>query len=78
MGKAVKPRERMMGAKGRVSDNDRSFDREFWRKATPEERVRAIFEFRELYHEVMHPDVGSKRLDRSVGGTRRLRDVASD
>jgi len=65
---------RMMGAKGKVSDGDRSFDRAFWAAATPEERVRAIFELRELYHEVMHPGVGAKRLDRSVGGTRRLRD----
>jgi len=65
---------RMMGAKGRVSEEDRSFDRAFWAAATPEERVRAIFELRELYHEMMHPGFGAKRLDRSVGGTRRLWD----
>lgn len=64
----------MMGAKGRVSDGDRSFDRAFWQQATPEERVQAIFELRELYHEVMHPGVGAQRLDRTVGGSRRLRD----
>ena len=66
--------DRMMGAKGKVSDGDRSFDREFWRSATPEERVAAIFELRDLYYEVMHPGTGAKRLDRSIGGTRRLRD----
>ena len=64
----------MMGAKGRVTDGDQEFDRLFWQSATPEERVRAIFELRELYHEVMHPGVGAKRLDRTVGGVRRLRD----
>lgn len=64
----------MMGAKSRVSDRDRSLDRAFWASATPEERVRAIFELRELYYEVLHPGTGSKRLDRSVGGVRRLRD----
>ena len=66
--------DRMMGGKGRVSEDDRAFDRAFWAAATPEERVQAIFELRELYHEVMHPGVGSKRLDRTVGGSRRLRD----
>ena len=64
----------MMGAKGRVSEDDGSFDRVFWQSATPQERVTAIFELRELYHEVMHPGTGAKRLDRTVGGTRRLRD----
>jgi len=64
---------RMMGAKGKVSDGDRAFAKEFWSKATPEEKVAAIFELRELYYEVMHPGTGAERLDRSVGGTRRLR-----
>jgi hypothetical protein len=64
----------MLGAKGKVSEDDGSFDRAFWQNATPEERVQAILELRELYHEVMHPESGAKRLDRSVGGTRRLRD----
>lgn len=63
----------MMGGKGRLSESDGSFDRVFWRAATPEERVRAIFELRELYHEVMHPEIGAKGLDRAVGGTRRSR-----
>ena len=66
--------DRMMGGKGRVSEGDGSFDREFWRAATPEEKVAAIFELRELYYEVMHPGSGAKGLDRSIGGTRRLRD----
>ncbi|MEZ0327255.1 MAG: hypothetical protein ACAH95_15260 [Fimbriimonas sp.] len=64
----------MMGGKGKVSLDDGSFDRAFWKTATPEQRVQAIFELRELYHEVMHPGIGAKTLDRSVGGTRRLRD----
>ena len=65
---------RMMGSKGKVSTDDGSFDRAFWLAATDVERVTAIFELRELYHEVMHPGTGSKRLDRTVGGTRRLGD----
>lgn len=64
----------MVGGKGRLSEDDGSFDREFWKNATPEERVAAIFSLRELYYEVMHPGIGAKRLDRSVGGTRRLGD----
>lgn len=64
----------MLAAKGRLSEDDGSFDRNFWKSATPEEKVRAIFELRELYHEVMHPEIGAKRLDRSVGGTRYLLD----
>ena len=64
----------MMGAKGKVSEDDGSFDRAFWNTATPEERVTAIFELRELYYEVMHPGTGAERLDRSIGGTRSLRD----
>jgi hypothetical protein len=64
----------MMGAKGRVSSDDRSFDRAFWSSCTPEERVEAIFDLRELYHEVMHPEIGSKGLDRTIGGTRRRGD----
>lgn len=64
----------MMGAVGKVSEDDGSFDRAFWAAATPEEKVRAFFELREFYHEVIRPGSGAKRLDRSVGGTRRLRD----
>ncbi|MCW5940851.1 MAG: hypothetical protein KIS66_01375 [Fimbriimonadaceae bacterium] len=66
--------DRMFGAKGKVSEGDRAFDLAFWRAATPEERVRAFFELRELYHEVIRPGNWPTRLDRSVGGTRRLRD----
>jgi hypothetical protein len=64
----------MMGGKSRIGKDTRAFDREFWRAATPEQRVQAIFELRELYHEVMHPEIGAKGLDRTVGGTRRLGD----
>jgi len=63
-----------MAAKGKVTQDDRSFDREFWSRATPEEKVAAIFELRDLYYKVMHPGTGAERLDRSIGGTRRLRD----
>ena len=65
---------RMMGAKGKVSEDDGSFDRMFWAHATGEEHIAAMFHLRELYHEVMHPGSGAERLDRTIGGTRRLRD----
>lgn len=68
----------MMGAKGKVSEDDGSFDRAFWAAATPEQKVRAIFELGELYYEVMHPGTGAERLDRTVGGTRRLGEPAPD
>lgn len=61
----------MMGGKGKVSEDDGSFDREFWAAATPEERVQAIFDLRDFYYEVLHPGTGAKRLDKTVGGTRR-------
>lgn len=64
----------MMGGKGKASEGTDAFDRAFWAAATPDERIRALFELRELYHEVIHPGTGAKRLDRSVGGTRRLGD----
>lgn len=54
----------MMGAKGKVPEHDGSFDRSFWRHATPEERAAAIFELRAFNHEVMHHGSGAKRLDR--------------
>jgi hypothetical protein len=66
--------DRIMGGKSRIGDDTGSFDAAFWCAATPEERVRAIFELRELYHEVMHPEIGAKGLDRTVGGTRRRQD----
>lgn len=59
----------MQGGKGRVSKDDGSFDREFWAKATPEQRIQAMFELRRIYYEVLHPRTGDKRLDRTVGGT---------
>ena len=64
----------MVGGKGKVTEDDGSFDRVFSRQATAEERMAAIFHLRVLYHEVMHPGPGAKGLDRSVGGTRRLGD----
>ena len=67
----------MVGGKGKVTEDDGSFDREFWRQATPEGRMAAMFHLRTLYHEVMRPGIGAKRLDRSVGGTRRLGDWIS-
>jgi hypothetical protein len=70
----VRDPEKMIVGVGRVTEDDGSFDRYFWSLATPEERMTAIFDLREIYHEVMHPGSGSKRLDRTVVGTRSLRD----
>jgi len=35
--------QKMIGGKGKVSEDDGSFDRAFWRQATPEERMTAMF-----------------------------------
>lgn len=64
----------MIGGTGRVTEDDGSFDRWFWSQATPEEHIQAIFDLRDLYHKEFHPGTGSQRLDRTIGGTRRLRD----
>ena len=66
--------EQIIVGKGRVSEDDGSFDRYFWSCATPEERMAAMFDLREIYLEVMHPGSGAERLDRTVVGTRKLRD----
>ena len=64
----------MIVGKGRVSEDDGSFDRFFWSLSSPEDRMSAMFDLREIYHEVMHPGSGAERLDRTVVGTRTLRD----
>ena len=46
----------------------------YWQTRTYEERLQAILEIRDLYYEVMRPGTGATRLDRSVGGTRSLRE----
>ncbi len=70
--------ERMMGAKGKVTEDDGSFDRAFWKTATPEEKIDAIFEPRELYYEMKDPGTYARSMDRSVGGTRRLWEKSDD
>jgi hypothetical protein len=64
----------MRGGKGKASEGTKAFDAKFWEDGGPEQRIAAVFELRRLYYEVMHPGTGAKSLDRSVGGTRRLRD----
>jgi len=46
----------------------------YWQSRPPEERIQAILDIRDFYYEVMRPGAGAPRLDRSVGGTRSLRD----
>ncbi|HWA82613.1 MAG TPA: hypothetical protein VG820_04220 [Fimbriimonadaceae bacterium] len=62
------------GGTGKLSEMDPLEGVRYWRSKTPEERIEAIFEIRRFYYEVMHPGTGATRLDRSVGGTRKLRD----
>ena len=62
------------GGSDRVSESDSRDAVLYWQSRSPEERVEAIFEIRKFYYEVMRPGTGSTRLDRSVGGTRRLGD----
>jgi len=45
-----------------------------WQSRPPEERIQAILDIRDFYYEVIRPGTGASRLDRSVGGTRSLRD----
>ncbi|MFN7172633.1 MAG: hypothetical protein ACK4P3_07620 [Fimbriimonadaceae bacterium] len=66
--------DRMQGSTERVSDNGRSFDRKFWKQATPVERIEAMFEMRDFYYQVILGENVPRRMDRPVGGTRRRGD----
>ncbi|HSI73099.1 MAG TPA: hypothetical protein VK934_07960 [Fimbriimonas sp.] len=62
------------GGTGKISEMTRADSVNWWQQFTPEERFQAIIDARNFYHEVLKPGTGAKRLDRSIGGTRRLRD----
>lgn len=68
-----RPLRTPIGGKGRASEMTRDESIRYWQSVPDEERLRAIFEIRDFYYEVMRPGTGSSRLDRTVGGTRRLR-----
>ncbi len=71
------PEERRKQTAGFVrldSEEDRTEALRYWQSKSVEERLEAIFEIRRFHHEVLLPGTGAKRLDRSVGGTRSLRD----
>jgi hypothetical protein len=63
-----------MGGKGKVSQPDPGEMVRYWQSRSIEERIEAIFEIRKFYYEVIRPGTGATRLDRTVGGTRSLRD----
>jgi len=64
---------RFSGGKG-TPDEVRRDSIRYWQSQPGEKRIEAILEIRDFYYEVMKPGTGSSRLDRSVGGTRSLRD----
>lgn len=64
----------MIGGTGKVSDGSADLDAEFWAEANPQDRLQAVWQLRALFYEVLNPGTGSKRLDRTVGGTRRRQD----
>lgn len=63
-----------VGGKGKVSEMDSRETIRYWQSRPIAERLKAIFEIRDFYYEVLHPGTGAKRMDRSVGGTRKLGD----
>ena len=68
-----RPKRDHIGGSGRLGDRPEEWDR-YWATLSPEEKMAEIFATRRLYHEVLNPGSGSPRLERSVGGVRRLRD----
>jgi hypothetical protein len=50
-----------------------AMDREFWRTASGEQRLAAVWEMAEQQWHYEHPNGPALRLDRSVGGVRRYR-----
>ncbi|HEY3779676.1 MAG TPA: hypothetical protein VGL56_01235 [Fimbriimonadaceae bacterium] len=64
----------MISTKGLISINDRSYARKCWAAVTPEERIKAVFELRDFYYNVLHPGTAPNYLDKTVGGTRKLTD----
>ena len=48
-------------------------EREFWSRATGEQRLAAVWGMAVQFWQQEHPDGPALRLDRSVGGVRRYR-----
>jgi hypothetical protein len=68
----------MKGGTGKVGDDPSRKDAiDFWNSQFYEAKPQAIFDIKKFHHEVLKPGTGSQRLDRSIGGTRSLRDGAS-
>ena len=61
------------GGTGRLSESDSRETVRYWQSKSPEERVQAILDIRTFYYEEIRPGTGATRLDRSIGGTRKLR-----
>jgi len=58
----------------RLSDATKRETVLYWQSLPAEDRINAILEIRDFYYKEIKPGSGAERLDRSVIGTRRLRD----
>lgn len=50
-----------------------AFERKFWRTSSAEQRMAAVWAMAQQWWQLQHPNEPSLRLDRSVGGLRRVR-----
>lgn len=62
-----------MTRRGKISEMTREFDYEFWRAQTVKVKLAAIWEMTVFHHLVKKRDPAELRLDRSVGGFRKIR-----
>lgn len=59
--------------RGRINETTRDFDYEFWRGQSVEMKMSAIWEMVLFHHLVKHRDPAELRLNRAVGGFRKIR-----
>ena len=59
--------------RGKISEMDRSFDYDFWRRQPLEMKFRAIWEMTVFHHLAKKRDPLELRLDRTIGRFRKKR-----
>lgn len=59
--------------RGKISEATRDFDYEFWREQPAEVKMSAVWEMVVFHHLVKHRDPAELRLNRAVGGFRKVR-----
>jgi hypothetical protein len=59
--------------RGKISEMTRDPDYEFWRRQSAEMKMSAIWEMVVFHHMAMQRDPSELRLDRTVGGFRKIR-----